>query len=169
MGEGSWIDRHHLGWFFCSSNAATRPALCSLCLTNQAEDIADALRAALRDAPGLEPALLFGSVVRGQLRADSDPDVGILPVDPEMTLGDELGLATLLGRARGREVDSVRLDLAPPIVRYEVAKRHLVLYANPPESLPRFLASAALEHAELRPLWDDARRRLTKRLAGSGP
>lgn len=134
-------------------------------MTDAARDIEAILRRHLRDEGGIRLALLFGSAARGRLRPDSDLDVGIWPVDPEMPLSDELALAATLGRATGREIDIVRLDRASALVRFEVAKRHTVLRAEPAESLPRFLASAALEHAELGPLWDDARRRLAKRLA----
>ncbi|MCK6532983.1 MAG: nucleotidyltransferase domain-containing protein [Polyangiaceae bacterium] len=134
-------------------------------MTDQATAFAETLRGALQNVPGLRLALLFGSAARATLRPDSDLDVGIWPTDPGMTLADELSLATLLGRATGREVDIVRLDRAPAIVRFEVAKRHVVLRADPDGALPRFLAAAALEHAELRPLWDDAQRRLARRLS----
>lgn len=132
--------------------------------------IVEQLRAALAEGgPRLRLALLFGSAAKGKLRADSDLDVGIVPADPALSLRGELELAARLGRATGREVDIVRLDEAPAILRFEVARDHILLAADPPAALPRFLAEAALDHAEMKPLWDDARRRLARRLAqGAG-
>jgi len=124
------------------------------------------LRAALVQGPRLRLALLFGSGAKGRLRPDSDLDVGIIPVDAAMTLRDELALASRFSSATGREVDVVRLDRAPTILRWEVARNHIVLGADPPEALPRFVAAAALEHADLQPLLDDARERLVRRLRG---
>jgi uncharacterized protein len=124
------------------------------------------LRAALAQGPRLRLALLFGSGAKGHLRSDSDLDVGIIPADSGMTLRDELALASLFSRATGREVDVVRLDSAPALVRWEVARNHIVLGADPPEALPRFVAAAALEHADLQPLLDDARKRVVRRLRG---
>jgi predicted nucleotidyltransferase len=135
-------------------------------VTAETERIVQELREALASAPPLRLALLFGSGAKGRLRPESDLDVGVVPVDPEMTLRDELALATLLGRATGREVDIVRLDRAPALLRWEVARNHRVLLADPPETRSRFIARAALEHAEMRPLLEDARRRLARRLRG---
>jgi predicted nucleotidyltransferase len=123
------------------------------------------LEAELQGDSSLRLALLFGSAAINRLRADSDLDVGIIPVDAELSLAGELALATRLSRATGREVDVVRLDRAPSLVRWEAARHAVVLFADSPVTATRFLARAALEHAGTEPLLDDARRRLARRLA----
>ncbi len=138
-------------------------------MSDESLRIVSQLKAALQGGPRLRLALLFGSGAKDQLRPDSDLDIGIVPVDADLTLGDELALATRLCRATGREVDLVRLDRAPAIVRWQAVEHHVPLLADPPESLPRFVAAAALEHADMQPLLDDARRRLARRLAGGAP
>jgi predicted nucleotidyltransferase len=121
------------------------------------------------DPVALRLALLFGSAARDRLRRDSDIDVGILPSRDDLSLDDELGLASRLSTAVGRDVDVVRLDTAPTLLRWRVATNHVPLLAHPPSALPRFLAAAASEHADLAPLFEDARRRLSRRLARSRP
>jgi predicted nucleotidyltransferase len=115
------------------------------------------LVAALRASPlgaVLRIALLFGSATRGQLRPDSDLDVGIVPADANGPLALELELQTDLERATGRAVDLVRLDRADPLVRWEAARSGVLLLERPEGAAARFRAEAALEHADLAPLVD---------------
>jgi len=71
--------------------------------------------------------MLFGSAVSGRMRPESDVDVGIVPVDPDLPLGAELELQASLEHACGRPVDVIRLDRASPHFspgpRRESAKR----------------------------------------------
>jgi hypothetical protein len=90
-------------------------------------------------------------------------DLVVLP-GAEWTLGDELDLAARLTRATGREVDLVRLDSASSLVRWEVARAHILILAEPQQELARFLARAALEHAEMADLLSDVRARVLRRL-----
>lgn len=112
----------------------------------------------------LELAVLFGSGARNRLRPDSDLDVGIIP-SADLSLRDELDMAATLTAAAGREVDLVRLDQPSVLLRWEAAKSHVLLFARTPSALPRFLARAALDHADFAPLLAHASRRLTRRLA----
>jgi uncharacterized protein len=72
-------------------------------------------------------AVLFGSQATGKARPGSDFDVGILPLD-EMSLGDELALASALSEATGTEVDLVRLDQDNPLLAREIAEQGTCLY-----------------------------------------
>ncbi len=126
--------------------------------------IVESLKAALGTGPVLELAVLFGSAAKGRLRRDSDLDVGIIPAC-DLTLRDELDLAAALSLATGREVDLVRLDQASTLVRWQVAKHHVPLFGRTASSLSHFLARAALDHADLAPLLEDASTRLRRRLA----
>ena len=125
------------------------------------------MKAALAAGPALELALLFGSAARGRLHSGSDLDVGIIPVNAELSLREELDLSAALTRATGREVDLVRLDQASPVVRWEVAKAHVPLVGGRPGVLSGFLARAALDHADIAPLLAEASARLRRRLAGT--
>ena len=77
-----------------------------------------ALREALESRPGVRLAVLFGSAARGTTGPRSDLDVGVI-------LEEGLGLTEVenaLARATGRRVEVVRLDTAPPLLRFEIAR-----------------------------------------------
>ena len=119
-------------------------------------DVRAALTQALTEAGGVRVALLFGSCARGDDRPDSDVDIGFVPIDAAMTLGDELALQGRLERVAGRPVDRVRLDLADPMLRWRAAKEGVVLLSHAPWDAPRLIAEIALEHADLAPLVEAA-------------
>ncbi len=76
----------------------------------------ESLKAALEaEDADLVCAWLFGSTARGEARADSDLDVGVLfETDPPQTLaGLHLDLADALTEAAERPVDLVVLNRAP--------------------------------------------------------
>lgn len=115
--------------------------------TGQYDDASEVVRAALqlmierqtggRPAPGkdrvvaalkaLEPELrmrgiasvaLFGSLVRGEARPDSDIDV-LVEIDSaaNFDLFDLVGVRNLIGDALGHEVDLVERDSLKPLIR----------------------------------------------------
>jgi predicted nucleotidyltransferase len=135
--------------------------------------IIDDLRQALETGPPLRLAVLFGSAARAGLRPDSDLDVGIVPGDPELPLRAELDLQAHLERASLRHVDLVRLDHASTLLRWEAARRSLLIVADPPQEFSRFVAAAALEHADFVSAFDTAAARFLQRLlalpTGSSP
>ena len=122
------------------------------------------MRGVLDGGPRLRLTFVFGSAARGVVRPGSDVDIAVIPVDSNLELREELDLAARCAAACGREVDLLRLDRASPVVRWEVARNHLVLLAEPQHELPRFLARAALDHADLAPLLADCERRFRRRL-----
>jgi predicted nucleotidyltransferase len=114
--------------------------------------------------PPLKLALLFGSAAQGRLRGDSDLDLAVLPADPSLPLRAELDLQADLTRATGRDVDLVRLDRAPTLLRWEIARTGRVLVSNPPAERIRFLSAAASEHADFAPDAERAARLYRRRL-----
>ncbi|MBI4872880.1 MAG: nucleotidyltransferase domain-containing protein [Candidatus Riflebacteria bacterium] len=66
------------------------------------------LRAALRQGIPLRLAMLFGSASKGQLRADGDVDIAVLPAGEEPSLRAELDLQAALSRACGRPAGASR-------------------------------------------------------------
>jgi predicted nucleotidyltransferase len=131
-------------------------------------DLQRTLREALADAPPLRLAILFGSGARGALRPQSDIDVGIVPRDPNLSLTAELKLQVRLERTCGRPVDLVRLDRASTLLRWEAARTGVLLVAESPHEFPRFVARAALEHADLMTVLAPAAERFRARLAAGG-
>jgi predicted nucleotidyltransferase len=108
-------------------------------------------------------ALVFGSWAKGQERADSDVDIAIGPIE-DLSLDAELGLAVLLTRALGRDVDLVRLDRASTLLRWEIA-RHGVVLVEEAHQAARFRAGAAAEHADFAESVAPAARLYIRRLA----
>ena len=129
------------------------------------EDLVARVRQALVSGPPLRLAVLFGSRVRpGRLRPGSDVDLAIEPVDPSLSLEDELELQAGVARTVGCEVDLVRLDKASPLVRYEVARHGRPVLPGTEPAFRRFQAQAALEYADMAPLLTVAARRFRRAL-----
>jgi predicted nucleotidyltransferase len=99
--------------------------------------------------PTLSLAVLFGSAASGRMHAHSDLDVGIVPVDPNLPLRAELDLQATLERTCGQPVDLIRLDQGSTLLRWEAARHGVPLLARSREELTRFVAAAALDHADL--------------------
>jgi predicted nucleotidyltransferase len=132
------------------------------------EALVDLLKRAFAEERGVRVALLFGSEARGRASPGrSDVDVAILPRNPELSLREELELQHRLEGACGRRVDLVRLDRADVLLSWQIARDGLVLAAPDRRDLVRFLARAALDHADLEPMMRRAgetfRRRLLER------
>lgn len=128
-----------------------------------------AVRDALSAGPTLRLGVLFGSVARGRAGADSDVDVAIVPEDPALDLRAELDLQVALERAAGRPVDLVRLDRASTILRWQVATTGVPLLEGRRGAWRRFVAEAAIEHADFAPALARAADLFRRRLAGESP
>jgi len=98
-----------------------------------------ALGDALQSWSGVRLAVLFGSAARGEAAPGSDLDVGVL-FDPGRESAAALEVA--LARATGRRVDVVRLDAAPPLLRFEIARDGRVLLERTPHAWVDFRARA---------------------------
>jgi predicted nucleotidyltransferase len=100
-----------------------------------AAEIEAALREELpRLVPGLAAAYLFGSVARGEARASSDVDVGLLYETPPAStlLGQPLLAAAELESKLKRRVDLVVLNGASPDLVHRVLRDGiLLLQPNP--------------------------------------
>jgi predicted nucleotidyltransferase len=113
-------------------------------MSSREEALADALQA----WSGLRLAVLFGSAARGGAAPGSDLDVGVL-FDPGQESVPALEVA--LARATGRRVDVVRLDAAPPLLRFEIARDGRVLLERTPHSWVDFRARAMTDWWEWAP------------------
>lgn len=135
---------------------------------NERTALGDRIRGVLAAGPPLRLAILFGSCAQGLVHPDSDVDIGIIPRDPELPLAAELDLQARLEHACGRQVDLVRLDRASTLLRWEAGRHAVLLVADPPHEFPRFVASAALEHADLMIVLGPAAERFRQRLLDPG-
>jgi uncharacterized protein len=126
--------------------------------------VIEGLRAALGTSR-LALAILFGSRATGNARADSDFDIGILPTF-DMTLGDELALASALSAVTGTEVDVVRLDVDNPLLGNEVARTGVCLWEAAPGAFAAYRARAVSAWIAFDELVAPHRTHLLMRLAG---
>lgn len=115
-------------------------------------DVATRTAPVFASGPKLRLAVLFGSVARGEARPGSDVDIAVLPANPGFTIDDELRLQVGLERALLRTVDVVRLDRAPTMLAYRIARDGVPIAAESVALWRRFQARAAIAHDELAPL-----------------
>lgn len=115
--------------------------------------------------PDVTLVVLFGSVVRGSARKDSDADIGVSGGG----FWQQLELGSALAGALGREPHVVDLTPAPELLAYEVARHGVPLYEREPFAWATFQARAAARYFDFRPaheLWvSAARERLAARAA----
>ena len=103
-------------------------------------------------AAGVDVAILFGSAARGRMREDSDIDIGIVPsAGRDIGVDGELALGADLERVLRREVDSVRLDSASTLLRFEASRGRCIFQARS-SAFADFVARALLEYEDLRPI-----------------
>jgi predicted nucleotidyltransferase len=133
------------------------------------DPVRDRLRAALAAGPRLRLAVLFGSRARGRAREGSDFDIGILPVDPDLPLHDELALASALSEAVGAEVDVVRLDADAPQLGAEVARTGVCLHEDVPGVFAAYRAAAISLWLDFEETIAPHRAHFLRRLAARGP
>ncbi len=102
----------------------------------------ESLARALEQIEGVRLAVLFGSTAQGTSRANSDIDLGVL-----MARGSDFSPAmrVALERAVGRTVDLVHLDIAPPLLRFEIASAGVVLVERDPHGWADFKAHAMID------------------------
>jgi predicted nucleotidyltransferase len=127
---------------------------------------AGVLAEALQSWPGVRLAVLFGSAARGEAAPSSDLDVGVL-FDPGRETAGALEVA--LARAAGRHVDLVRLDAAPPLLRFEIARDGRVLLERAPHAWPDFRARAMTDWWDWAPTARLLNRAAVERLRASVP
>jgi hypothetical protein len=129
--------------------------------------LVEVLRAALTRGPALQLAVLFGSRARGDAREDSDFDLGIVPVDPALSLHDELALAAVLSEAVRGEVDVVRLDADNPLLGREVAHTGVCVFEPRPGAFSAYRAEAVSRWLDFDAAIAPYRARFLSRLRGT--
>jgi len=116
-------------------------------------------------AGGLRLAVLFGSAAHGKTHVMSDIDIGFVPLKADLSLDAELALQVELTRAMGRDVDLIRLDRAPTLVRWEALRGGIVLFESGPFEFARARAIAASEYFDFAPALEVAAARFRRRIA----
>ena len=121
----------------------------------------ESLTRALGLTPSVRLAVLFGSAARGTSTADSDIDVGV-SMERESDFYPELRVE--FERVARRSIDLVCLDLAPPLLRLEIARDGIVLVARDPRGWADFRAHAMIDWWDWAPTVRMMRESLSARL-----
>ena len=72
-------------------------------------------------------AAVFGSIARGDERADSDLDI-LIELNPEVSLLQFINLKQQLEEASGRRVDMVEYDALKPALRQKILSEQVALF-----------------------------------------
>lgn len=132
------------------------------------ESVADRLRdLAPRLPEEVRLLVLFGSTARGKAGPRSDVDLGVL-LDP-YSAALRFKVDAELGRAAGREVDTVLLDDAPPLLRFEITRDGVLLFEREEGLWTHFKTKAMVDWWDWAPTFriisDASIRRLREKIA----
>lgn len=130
------------------------------------EDLASRLGSALRGQPEVRLAFLFGSSVTKGLASANDIDVAVAFAH-SVSLLEQCELGARLEEIAGREVDLVDLDEASTLLRWEVVRNGVVLWARDQRELADFRARVPLEYFDLHPFLEREAEGLRKVLGRS--
>ncbi len=113
------------------------------------EEILEDLAAFFKREDKVLVAYVFGSFVRGNQTFRSDFDVAVLlsSIPPKM-LDYYLHLVDGLSKMLKMDIDLVILNLAPPLLKYQVIKNGLVVYSRDEVSRVKFEAKALSEYLD---------------------
>lgn len=117
------------------------------------------------DVGWIRLAILFGSRATGKASTGSDFDVAVL-ASREVTLAEELTLASRVSAVTRTEVDIVRLDSAEPLVAREVALNGVRIYEVQPGLFTAWRARAISEWLDFNETMAPFHARFLRRLAG---
>ncbi len=75
---------------------------------------------------GIKKASLFGSLVRGEMKEDSDIDI-LVEIEKNISLLDFIGIKLELEDGLGRKVDLVEYCAIKPSIRDKILKEQVVI------------------------------------------
>ena len=75
---------------------------------------------------GVKKVALFGSLVRGEMREDSDIDI-LVEIERDISLLDFIGLKIEIEEALGRKVDLVEYCTIKPLLKDKILEEQVVI------------------------------------------
>lgn len=108
-------------------------------------------------------AYIFGSYVAGNMRKDSDIDIGIY-LKEKMSIEKYLKLKMDLMEACKREVDLVILNDATPLLKYEVYRSNILIFTRDKTIESNYKVKTLFEYSDMKRYLDIAYKRNIERL-----
>jgi len=94
-------------------------------MTNQIEEVKDKIVKVLKKH-GVKRGGLFGSLVRGEMKEDSDIDI-LIEIENDISLLDFVGIKLEIEEGLGRKVDMVEYCTIKPSIRDRILKEQVVI------------------------------------------
>ena len=94
-------------------------------MTDQIEDVKDKIVKVLKNH-GVKRGGLFGSLVRGEMKEDSDIDI-LVEIEKDISLLDFIGIKLEIEDGLGRKVDLVEYCAIKPSIRDKILKEQVVI------------------------------------------
>ena len=134
--------------------------------TSSVRAVRAALLNCLSKVKDVQAAYLFGSVVTGRARRDSDIDIAVLLSDgilPRKRFQRRLKLISDLGSALHRsDVDVVILNDASPLLAHRVLSKGKLIFERSASARVRFQVQTANRYADMVPVYEMYIRHLKK-------
>ena len=94
-------------------------------MTDQIEEVKDRIVKVLKKH-GVKRGGLFGSLVRGEMKEDSDIDI-LVEIEKDISLLDFIGIKLELEDRLGRKVDLVEYCAIKPSIKERILKEQVVI------------------------------------------
>lgn len=108
-------------------------------------------------------AYIFGSYVSGRMREDSDIDIAIY-LSKEMDVDEYLNFKMTLTDICKREVDLIILNEATPLLKYQIYKKHILLFTQDKTIESNFKVKTLFEYNDVKRYLDLSYNTMIKRL-----
>lgn len=94
-------------------------------------------------------AYIFGSYAQNSMRENSDIDIAIY-LDKGIDIDRYLEIKINLSETCRREIDLVALNNAPPLLRHEVSKNHILLFSRDKALENRYKVKTLFEYNDIK-------------------
>ncbi len=108
-------------------------------------------------------AYIFGSYAKGNMRADSDVDIGIY-LKEEMNIEEYLKIRMDLTKICKRQVDLVVLNAATPLLKYEIYKNNILLFTRDRTIESNYKVKTLFEYNDIKRYLDMSYKKTIERL-----